>query len=70
MKVLASLIWLFVQVKKLVIGAFHKEDTPTVTEEELRYIIEETVDEGVLEEHESELIQSHWSSTIRRQAKF
>ena len=58
MKVLRPLIWLFVQVKKLVIGRFHKEDTPTVTEEELRYIIEETVDEGVLEEHESELIQS------------
>ena len=58
MKVLRPLIWLFVQVKKLVIGRFHKEDTPAVTEEELRYIIEETVDEGVLEEHESELIQS------------
>ena len=58
MKVLKPLIWLFVQVKKLVIGRFHKQDTPTVTEEELRYIIEETVDEGVLEEHESELIQS------------
>ncbi len=58
MKVLWPLIWLFVQIKKLVIGRFHKQDTPTVTEEELRYIIEETVDEGVLEEHESELIQS------------
>lgn len=58
MKVLKPLIWLFVQVKKLVTGRFHKQDTPTVTEEELRYIIEETVDEGVLEEHESELIQS------------
>lgn len=58
MKVLRPLIWLFVQVKKLVIGRFHKEDTPAVTEEELRYILEETVDEGVLEEHESELIQS------------
>ena len=58
MKVLRPLIWLFVQVKKLVIGRFHKEDTPTVTEEELRFINEETVDEGVLEEHESELIQS------------
>lgn len=58
MKVLYPLIWLFVRLKKLVIGRFHKQDTPTVTEEELRYIIEETVDEGVLEEHESELIQS------------
>lgn len=33
-------------------------DTPSVTEEELKYIIETTVEEGVLHENESELLQS------------
>ncbi len=58
MKVLRPLIWLFVHLKTLVVSRFRKESAPTVTEDELRYIIEETVDEGVLEKHESELIQS------------
>lgn len=31
---------------------------PSVTEEELKVIIEEIEDEGVLNEHESELVQS------------
>lgn len=58
MKILYPLVWLFVHLKNVVVSRFHKENTPTVTEEELRYIIEETVDEGVLEQHESDLIQS------------
>lgn len=35
-----------------------KDTSPSVTEEELKYIIEEIEDEGVLEKHESELLQS------------
>lgn len=59
MRVLKPLIWLFVKLKALVVDRFRKDEAaPTVTEDELRYIIEETVDEGVLEKHESELIQS------------
>ncbi|MEG2596952.1 MAG: DUF21 domain-containing protein, partial [Oscillospiraceae bacterium] len=53
------LIWVFVQIKKSVMNLFRsKESLPTITEEELKYIIEEIEDEGVLEQHESELIQS------------
>lgn len=35
-----------------------KEKGPTVTEDELKYIVESIEDEGVLEEQESELVQS------------
>ena len=35
-----------------------KEKAPTVTEDELKYIVESIEDEGVLEEQESELVQS------------
>jgi CBS domain containing-hemolysin-like protein len=35
-----------------------EEDTPTMTEEELKYMIEAIEEEGVLEEQESELVQS------------
>ena len=35
-----------------------EEKKPSITEEELKYIIEEIQDEGVLEEQESELAQS------------
>lgn len=36
----------------------HKNNQPSVTEEELKYIIEEIEDEGVLEEQESDLVRS------------
>ena len=36
----------------------HKNSQPSVTEEELKYIIEEIEDEGVLEEQESDLVKS------------
>ncbi len=46
-------------IKKLTTVFFkNKEHAPSVTEEELKYIIEEIEDEGVLEEQESELVQS------------
>lgn len=59
MTLFKPLIWVFVQIKRGVMKLFKsKENLPTVTEEELKYIIEEIEDEGVLEQHESELIQS------------
>ena len=59
MAVLKPLVWLFVQFKALVMKPFRsKENAPSMTEEELKYMIEEIEDEGVLEEHESELLQS------------
>lgn len=43
-------------VKKVAVRG--KEKEPTVTEDELKYIVESIEDEGVLEEQESELVQS------------
>lgn len=58
MKIFAPLIW----VLQRIVQAFSKkvggEAQPSVTEEELKVIIEEIEDEGVLNEHESELVQS------------
>lgn len=59
MTVLSPLIWIFTMIKKGVsklLGS--KESEPSVTEEELKYIIDEIEDEGVLEEQESELVRS------------
>lgn len=56
---LTPLTALLVGLKKLVTKIFKtKNPVPSVTEEELKYIIEEIEDEGVLEEQESELVQS------------
>lgn len=56
---LTPLSAILIGLKKLISKAFKtKTQTPSVTEEELKYIIEEIEDEGVLEEQESELIQS------------
>lgn len=49
---------LLVGLTKLVVHASEDEDSSSVTEEELRYIIETTVEEGVLHEEESELLHS------------
>lgn len=59
MTVLTPFTYLF----SLLIGAVNKKfsagtSEPSVTEEELKIIIEEIEDEGVLEQHESELVQS------------
>lgn len=59
MKVLKPLVWFFVLLKTAMMKCVGSHnDLPSVTEEELKYIIEEIEDEGVLEQHESELIQS------------
>ena len=59
MTVLSPLIWIFTVIKSGVsklLGS--KTSEPSVTEEELKYIIDEIEDEGVLEEQESELVRS------------
>ena len=51
---------MFTALKMLVRKAFVKQNhtNPSVTEEELKFIIEEIEDEGVLEEQESDLVKS------------
>ena len=59
MFIVTPLIWIFTGIKNLVtkiVGT--KKASPSVTEEELKYIIEEIEDEGVLEEQESDLVRS------------
>lgn len=58
--VITPLIWIFTGIKKLVVKlvGHRDEEKPSVTEEELKYIIEEIEDEGVLEEQESDLVRS------------
>lgn len=58
-KVFTPLIWLLMKIKKVFTPkSKQKNQQPTLTEEELKFIIEEIEDEGVLNEHESELVQS------------
>ena len=58
--ILKPLIFLFSLIKKGVIKLLGNKnaDNPSVTEEELKFIIEEIEDEGVLEEQEGELVRS------------
>lgn len=59
MFVLTPLIWLFTGLTKFVSKlAGKKRDEPSITEEELKYIIDEIQDEGVLEQQESDLVLS------------
>lgn len=56
---LTPLVYFFTGIKALFLKiAKLKEDTPSVTEKELKYIIETIEEEGILEEQESELVQS------------
>ena len=57
MKLFSPLVWFCISLRKLVAGKKEKEQ-PSVTEEELKVIMQEIQDEGVLEEQESELAQS------------
>lgn len=57
--ILTPLVWILIKLKNLVIllcGG--TKDSPTMTEEELKYIIDEIEDEGVLDENESDLVKS------------
>ena len=59
MLILSPLIFIFTLIKNGVTRLIgKKESEPSVTEEELKYIIDEIEDQGVLEESESELVRS------------
>ena len=57
--VLTPLVYFFIGTKTLFMKMANiKKDSPSVTEDELKYIIETIEEEGILEEQESELVQS------------
>lgn len=59
MFVLTPLSFLFIAIKTGALKLLNiRNDSPTVTEDELKYIIEHSENEGVLEEEESEMVQS------------
>ena len=56
---LTPVSFLFLQLQKLMQKVFKPKDSgPSVTEDELKYIIDEIEDEGVLEKNESTLVRS------------
>jgi len=57
--ILTPLTWIFSKIKLLASKLMVSDDErPSVTEDELKYIIEEIEDEGVLEEQESDLVRN------------
>ena len=59
MVILTPLSAFFIKINSLAMRlSGSSEDTPSVTEDELKYIIESIEEEGVLEEAESEMVQS------------
>lgn len=59
MFILTPLVWLLICLKNLVIAICGgTKDSPSMTEEELKIIIDEIEDEGVLDESESDLVKS------------
>lgn len=59
MTILTPAIWFFSAIKRLATALLGgKKEQPSVTEEELKYIIDEIETEGVLEEQESDLVRS------------
>lgn len=57
--ILTPFVYLFIWLKKGIMKLANiKKDTPSVTEDELKYIIESIEEEGILEEQESEMVQS------------
>lgn len=52
-------VYLFIGVKKIALKIFRvKSDSSTVTEDELKYIVESIEEQGVLEEQEGEMVRS------------
>lgn len=59
MIVLTPIIFIFVQIKKIALKIVgEKEEEPEVTEDELKSLVETIEEQGVLEESESEMVQS------------
>ncbi len=56
---LTPFVYLFLYVKKFALFVFRiKSDESTVTEDELKYIVESIEEQGVLEQQESEMVRS------------
>lgn len=56
---LLPLVYFFTAIKSVVLKIAHvKKDQPSVTEDELKYIIDSIEEEGILEEQEKDLVQS------------
>lgn len=58
MFILTPISAVFAQLQKLLAKISKPDDSPNFTEDELKYIIEEIEDQGVLEEQESDLVRS------------
>ncbi|MBE6906175.1 hemolysin family protein [Marasmitruncus massiliensis] len=59
MKLLTPIVFVFVKIKEFSMRLIHHGKTqPSVTEEELKYIVNSIEQEGVLEEQESDLVRS------------
>ncbi len=56
LKIMAPITFIFKQLQKLFIS--NDANQPSVTEDELKYIIDEIEEQGVLEEQESDLVRS------------
>ncbi|MBR2715671.1 MAG: HlyC/CorC family transporter [Ruminococcus sp.] len=57
--ILTPFVYLFIGIKSAVLKLANiKKDQPSVTDDELKYIIESIEEEGILEEQESEMVQS------------
>lgn len=58
MWILTPISAIFSLIQKGMLKAVRSDDSPNFTEDELKYIIEEIEDQGVLEEQESDLVRS------------
>ncbi|MGN1412301.1 MAG: HlyC/CorC family transporter [Oscillospiraceae bacterium] len=58
MTLLSPIVWIFTKLKNFLGKFYSKSDEPSVTEDELKYIIDEIEEQGVLEEQESDLVRS------------
>lgn len=57
--VLTPFVYLFIGIKKIALKIFSiKGEDTTVTEDELKYIVEEIEEQGILEKQESEMVRS------------
>ena len=57
--ILTPLVYLFIGIKKVALKLFSvKGEDSTVTEDELKYIVEEIEEQGILEKQESEMVRS------------
>ena len=64
-KVLAPIVWLFMGLRKVLTKGAVKEETVSVTEEELETIIDTMVDEGEIDEEDAELIHGMIDTNTR-----